>query len=105
MRFWDGGHEQNGRDMVAVARHLEAQRVVYAGSFAGGLVAARRDVRALGVVAMDLVDRDGIGVAAATGLKRPLVGLVGDPSRCNARNNGLEANSPGARSHQVVGEG
>jgi dienelactone hydrolase len=92
MRFWDGGHEQNGDDMVAVARRLGARRVVYAGFSAGGLaavVAAHRDERALGVVALDLVDRDGIGIAAATGLGRPLIGLVGEPSSCNAANNGL----------------
>jgi len=91
-RIWDGRHRDNGRDMVRLANALDARRVVYLGFSAGGLaalLAGQQDPRTLGVVALDLVDRDGIGLAAARGFDRPLIGLVGPPSECNAGNNGL----------------
>lgn len=91
-RFWDGRHFRNGLDMVRVADVLKAERVVYAGFSAGGLaalVAGRNDPRALGVVALDLVDAGQLGEGMAAGLDRPLIGLIGDPSPCNAENNGL----------------
>ncbi|MBK1732546.1 alpha/beta hydrolase [Thiococcus pfennigii] len=93
-RIWDGRHRQNGQDMNALADALGARRVVYVGFSAGGLaalVAGRGDERTVGVVALDLVDRDGLGVAAAADLDRPLIALVGPPSPCNAENNGLTA--------------
>ncbi len=91
-RFWDGRHFRNGLDMIRVADALDAKRVVYAGFSAGGLaalVAGRSDPRTLGVVALDLVDAGRLGEGMAAGLDRPLIGLVGDPSPCNAENNGL----------------
>jgi hypothetical protein len=91
-RLWDGRHFRNGLDMIRVADALGAERVIYAGFSAGGLaalVAGRNDPRTLGVVTLDLVDADRLGEGMASGLERPLVGLVGDPSPCNARNNGL----------------
>jgi hypothetical protein len=91
-RFWDGRHFRNGLDMIRLADALEAERVVYAGFSAGGLaalVAGRNDPRTLGVVALDLVDADRLGEGMAAGLDRPLIGLIGDPSPCNAENNGL----------------
>ncbi|WP_245535797.1 alpha/beta hydrolase [Thiorhodococcus drewsii] len=92
VRPWDGSHVQNGFDMMALADALGAKRVVYAGFSAGALaalVAGRNDPRALGVVTLDLVDADGIGRRMASGMERPLIGLFGDPSSCNAYNNGL----------------
>ncbi|WP_373510776.1 alpha/beta hydrolase family protein [Thiocapsa sp.] len=91
-RFWDGRHVRNGLDMIRVADALDAKQVVYAGFSAGGLaalVAGRNDSRTLGVVALDLVDAGRLGEGMAAGLDRPLIGLVGDPSPCNAENNGL----------------
>ncbi|SDW85370.1 alpha/beta hydrolase [Thiocapsa roseopersicina] len=91
-RFWDGRHVRNGLDMIRVADALDAKRIVYAGFSAGGLaalVAGRNDPRTLGVVALDLVDAGRLGEGMAAGLDRPLIGLVGDPSPCNAENNGL----------------
>lgn len=93
-RIWDGHHRRNGRDMVALADALGAERVVYVGFSAGGLaalVAGREDPRTLGVVTLDLVDRDDMGRLAASGLDRPLIGLVAPPSPCNAEGNGLAA--------------
>jgi hypothetical protein len=91
-RFWDGRHFRNGLDMIRVADALGAEGVVYAGFSAGGLaavVAGRNDPRTIGVVALDLVDANRLGETMASGLDRPLVGLLGDPSPCNAENNGL----------------
>lgn len=91
-RLWNGNHIRNGLDMMGLADTLGARRVVYAGFSAGALaalVAGRNDPRTLGVVALDLVDADGLGARLAAGLDRPLIGLVGAPSSCNARNNGL----------------
>ncbi|MCG6896731.1 MAG: alpha/beta hydrolase [Thiocapsa sp.] len=91
-RLWDGRHFRNGLDMIRLADALGAERVVYAGFSAGGLaalVAGRNDPRTLGVVALDLVDADRLGERMAAGLDPPLIGLVGDPSPCNADNNGL----------------
>jgi dienelactone hydrolase len=108
MRPWDGRHQQNGLDMIALARHLGAandagadgpepgaaraqgERVVYAGFSAGALaalVAARNDPSALGVVTLDLVDAQGLGREAARGLDKPLIGLSGEPTNCNANDN------------------
>lgn len=107
-RVWDGAHEQNGADMIRVARQAGVRRVVYAGFSAGGLaavIAASLDADAIGVLAMDLVDRDRLGLEAARGLNLPLIGLVGEPSSCNAQNNGLEvyAAAPHAQVIRVEG--
>lgn len=126
MRPWDGRHEQNGLDMIALARHLGAapdagadgaepgaaqaqgERVIYAGFSAGALaalVAARNDPSALGVVTLDLVDAQGIGRRAAGGLDKPLIGLVGEPSNCNANDNarGVFAVTGQARRVEIAG--
>jgi pimeloyl-ACP methyl ester carboxylesterase len=92
MRPWDGGHYQNGLDLTAVAGALDARRVLYAGFSAGGLaalVAGERDPDAVGVLALDLVDAGGLGLRTARGLNKPLVGLMGEPTGCNAGGNGL----------------
>jgi dienelactone hydrolase len=96
--------------MMTLARHLGARRVVYAGFSAGGLaavLAAVEDPAALGVLALDLVDQGGLGVRAAARLDKPLVGLMGDPSACNARGNGMAvlAAGPRARVERIAGAG
>jgi hypothetical protein len=91
-RIWDGRHYQNGLDMRRVADAVAADRVVYAGFSAGGLaalVAARQDNRSLGIVALDLVDDRGLGLRMVKGLGTPLIGIMGEPSACNARGNGM----------------
>ncbi len=92
-RPWDGGHYQNGLDMVRLAQHLGARRVVYGGFSAGALaalVAGHRDPQALGVIALDLVDAGGLGLRLAAGFDKPLIGLMGEPSPCNAGARGLQ---------------
>jgi pimeloyl-ACP methyl ester carboxylesterase len=91
-RPWDGRHYQNGLDMVRVADAIGARRSVYVGFSAGGLaalVAGRRDPRSLGVVALDLVDARGLGRRMAEGLDTPLIGIMGEPTPCNARGNAM----------------
>lgn len=118
MRFWDGRHQQNGLDMVALSQHLRAgdgeaargQRVIYAGFSAGALaalVAARNDPNALGAVTLDLVDAQGIGEHAARGLDKPLIGLAGERSNCNANDNAraVFAAAQQARMTRIPGSG
>jgi pimeloyl-ACP methyl ester carboxylesterase len=91
-RPWNADPIRNGLDMIRVANALGAHRVVYAGFSAGALaalIAGRNDPRARGVVALDLVDARGLGERMSAGLDRPLIALVGEPSACNAHNNGL----------------
>ena len=88
---WAGRHVQNSRDMVDLARHLGAARVVYAGFSAGGLaavLAGGADPRAVGVVTLDLVDTQGLGIGTARGLTKPLLAIAGEPTNCNALANG-----------------
>lgn len=108
-RPWDGGHRANAADMRRLADRLGAPPVIYAGFSAGGLsalIAAGEDPRALGVLALDLVDDgDGLGAKTAAGLDRPLIGLTGEPAACNAQSNGLAvyAASRQARVTHILG--
>ncbi len=89
-RPWAGGHRKNAADMRGLARHLGAEKVIYAGFSAGGLsalMAAAADGRAVGYLGLDMVD-NGEGAAEAEGIGFPLDGLVGLPSGCNAGGNG-----------------
>ena len=68
-RLWAGHHDQNAADMVALVRHLNAKRVIYAGFSAGGLsalLAAASDPASIGYLGLDTVD-DGSGAKAALG--------------------------------------
>jgi pimeloyl-ACP methyl ester carboxylesterase len=107
---WAGRHVQNGQDMVALARHLGAERVVYAGFSAGGLaalLAGRADPRTVGILTLDLVDTQGLGVGAARRLDKPLLALAGEPTNCNAGANGaiVYAATDRARVARIDGAG
>ncbi len=109
-KSWAGRHVQNAQDMQALARHLGAERVIYAGFSAGGLaalLAARADPKALGVVTLDLVDTQGLGVRAARGLDKPLLALAGEPTNCNAQGNAeaVYAAAGRARVRHIAGAG
>ena len=95
MRPWNGHHERNAADMRRLAKtHGLPGRTVYAGFSAGALaalLAGADDPDALGIVALDLVDQGGLGLAAAARARAPLVGLAGPPAACNADGNGLAA--------------
>ena len=90
MRFWNGAHQQNAKDMQDLARQISADDdVIYAGFSAGALaavLAANEDSRA--ILTLDLVDQNDLGLDAITRLSTPLIGITGPPSSCNANNNG-----------------
>jgi len=102
-RPWAGRHAENAGDMMGLAGHLGAQRVVYAGFSAGGLsalLAAAADPRAVGFLGLDLVD-DGTGAGAAERVGFPLHGLMAPPSRCNAGGNGRAVYAAAAEARVV----
>ena len=107
-RPWGGRQVQTGADMRDIARGQGARRVVYGGFSAGALsalVAARLDERSAGVLGLDLVDNGGIGIGMARRLDRPLIGLRGELSRCNAEGNGrlVFASAPRGRLTAIPG--
>jgi hypothetical protein len=107
---WAGRHVQNSRDMIALAGRLDAKRVIYAGFSAGGLaalLAGRADPRAIGILTLDLVDTQGLGVGAARDLDKPLLAMAGEPTNCNALDNGQAVfrATDRARVQRIVGAG
>ncbi|MBK1640841.1 hypothetical protein CKO12_02890 [Chromatium okenii] len=107
-RLWTGAHQRQARDLQLVATALGARRVIYVGHSAGGLaalLAGRADPRTVGVVTLDLVDAEQLGIPAAQHLTVPLVALSGEPSPCNAQNNGLAvvAANPRAQLERIAG--
>lgn len=91
-KLWAGNHDLNGGDMAAVARRLNAGRVLYTGFSAGGLAAltaAGKDENAVAVFGLDMVDHRGLGQKTAPALAIPFYGLAAAPSLCNADRNGL----------------
>ena len=93
-------HEMNGQNMKELALLHGATDVVYAGHSAGGLaaiIAASQDPNASGVLGLDATDTQGIpGVPDAIGqnyagnVACPAFSIIGEPSTCNADNNGLD---------------
>ncbi len=91
-KLWAGNHALNGEDMVAVARRLNADRILYTGFSAGGLAAltaAEKDEKAIALFGLDMVDHKGLGQKTAPQLPIPFYGLAAAPSICNADRNGL----------------
>jgi len=91
--LWDTDHSQNADDLIDLAGALAEGGVIYAGQSAGGLsslLAGSRDDDALGVMGLDATDAEDIGLSAAGSLRVPVYGLAGEPSSCNASNNGLD---------------
>tara|TARA_Y100001970_G_scaffold290861_1_gene426012 strand:- start:2290 stop:3279 length:990 start_codon:yes stop_codon:yes gene_type:complete len=92
-------HEMNGQNMVELASFYNATEVVYAGHSAGGLaaiIAASLDDNAIGVLGLDATDTqdipgvpDLIGQNYASNITCPAFSIFGEPSTCNAVNNGL----------------
>ncbi len=89
--FWDTDHVANGEDMLAIPDALGAASVIYGGHSAGGMaafVSAALDSRALGVVGLDATDAEDVGLDYADILAVPALGMLGEPSSCNAHGNG-----------------
>ncbi len=91
-------HEMNGQNMVELADLHGATQTTYAGHSAGGLaaiIASSLDADSRGVLGLDTTDtQDAPGVPDFIGQPyAPSVSpgylLLGEPSTCNANNNGL----------------
>lgn len=86
-----GSAVRDALDLIALARALGSTAPVYLGFSAGGLravLAAAFDAEARGAVVLDLVDQHGLGWRIARTLEKPLLGISGAPSKCNADANG-----------------
>lgn len=89
--IFDTDHAQNAADIQALAATLGYTRVLYVGHSAGGLaswLAAAADPASVAMLGLDPVDSGDLG-AAGLGPAVPAYGLFGEPSSCNADNNGL----------------
>ena len=91
-------HEMNGQNMVELADLHGATQTTYAGHSAGGLaaiIASSMDADSRGVLGLDTTDtQDAPGVPDFIGQPyapsaSPGYLLIGEPSTCNADNNGL----------------
>lgn len=88
---FNGRHDRNAADLVAVATHIEPgdAPIVYAGFSAGGLaalLAAHSDPRAVAYLGLDPVDSGDLA-ATVERLRMPALFLYAAPSRCNASAN------------------
>ena len=97
--FASVNHEMNGQNMKELAEIHGTTNVIYAGHSAGGLaaiIAASQDPDAIGVLGLDATDTqdvpgvpDLIGMGYASNVSCPAFSIIGEPSTCNADNNGL----------------
>lgn len=97
LRPFNTDHPANGRHLAALAEQLaDGRTVILAGHSAGALAAvlAAEDVQPAALLALDPVDADGLGAAAAAGITAPIAGLFGVPMDCNADRNGVAMLSP-----------
>jgi len=98
--FTDADHAANADELRALNDAIGAGPVIYAGQSAGGLsalIAAAEDDDALAGIGLDATDSDGLGVERVSGAAVPLLGLVGEPSDCNADSNGIAIYSAAAQ--------
>ncbi|MBL4687826.1 MAG: hypothetical protein JKY37_24770 [Nannocystaceae bacterium] len=89
--IFDADHAANAADLVALSVQLSVEAPMYAGYSAGGLaavLAAAQDGEATALLGLDMVDSDGLGLAAAPAIVAPALDLTGEPSMCNENNNG-----------------
>jgi pimeloyl-ACP methyl ester carboxylesterase len=87
--FTNTDHPQNGIDLVTLAEALGGSPL-YVGYSAGGLasaLAANQDSSARGLVGLDPVDSEDLGLTVAGSV--PQLGLFSESSACNASNNGV----------------
>jgi pimeloyl-ACP methyl ester carboxylesterase len=92
-RWFNGHHDRNAADLLALARVLHNGPLLYAGFSAGGLaayLAAARDPHALAYLGLDSVDSGGLALCAAGQFMAPALFLLAEPSSCNADGNILE---------------
>jgi len=92
-RWFNGHHDRNASDLVALAGALHSGPLLYAGFSAGGLaayLAAAQDQRTSAYLGLDSVDSGKLALSAAEGFSVPGLFLLGEPSACNADSNILE---------------
>ncbi len=92
--LFNGRHDRNARDMIAVANHIEPgdAPLIYAGFSAGGLsalLAAAEDPRTVAYLGLDPVDSGELSKSAGR-LNAAALYLYGEPARCNAQNNMID---------------
>jgi hypothetical protein len=81
--------------------------VLYAGFSAGGLaayLAAGSDPRASAYLGLDAVDSGGLALARNADFRVPALFLMGEPSSCNAKNNGHFLDPYDPRTESVCGK-
>lgn len=91
---FNGRHDGNAEDMVALARALHAGPVLYVGFSAGGLaayLAATADPRAAAYLGLDAVDTGSLALEAKDRFAVPALFLLGEPAACNAKGSMLPA--------------
>jgi hypothetical protein len=92
--IFNGRHDRNAEDLVAVADHLEPGDTprIYAGFSAGGLsalLAGAADPRTVAYLGLDAVDSNGLAERRDR-LRAPALFLAGEPTSCNAHGNMLD---------------
>ncbi len=88
--WFNGHHQRNADDLIALATELGIEAPVYAGYSAGGLaayLAAYSDKRARGFLGLDAVDSGDLAMATVGALSAPALFISAAPSMCNARGN------------------
>ena len=88
--WFNGHHQRNADDLLALATHLGMESVVYAGYSAGGLaayLAALQDPRTRAYLGLDAVDSGNLAEDSTTLLQRPALFITAKPSLCNAKGN------------------
>lgn len=88
--WFNGHHQRNADDLVAIRKKLGLGQVVYAGFSAGGLaayLAAGSDDQATAYLGLDSVDSNDLAQEAPNALSVPSLFIMGDPSMCNAQRN------------------
>lgn len=103
--FTDADHAANADELRALSDAIGSGPVIYAGQSAGGLsalIAAAEDSDALAGIGLDATDSSGLGVERVSGVDVPLLGLIGEPSDCNADNNGIDIYAAAAQATAFV---
>jgi pimeloyl-ACP methyl ester carboxylesterase len=104
--LFNGRHDRNAEDMVALARALHDGPVLYGGFSAGGLaafLATTADPRAAAYLGLDAVDTGDLALAARDEFRVPSLFLFAQPGPCNAKGSMLPAipRRPTARALRV----
>jgi pimeloyl-ACP methyl ester carboxylesterase len=103
---FNGNHDENARDLIALRESLGWKNVIYAGFSAGGLsalIAASEDPTCKKLVMLDPVDQGALGIAAAAQIRIPTLAILGKPGPGNANRNAaaMLAAIPGCKTIEI----